>query len=389
MSMQWVIRGGIVTALTASLLFLAFNVLRLTTIFNITHSFLILNMLALAAIASVGLWNWRRLQITWLEWGMVAALIASTMMADYANRLPIDIAIDIVRPLLFLAVIITLRHCLDGQWFSTSETVHKLLAYIIGATVIGVMTCTLVDRFIQPIYPAYSSIDAALGLGWLMATSGPAAPLLFLILLVVSGKRAVYLASGIAMLMVYRKQPKMLVAVLAILIAASSVSMLTARFYASQSQPQSNAGAQDQSHTEAQITEYYSGGRLDEIRDAVAAVPGPAYYIVGMGPGFAYPSKTFGPEGTLHRNLHFTPLSLIIYYGVIFSALFAYYILRLLPAAWRALNDRANPVRMTYAIYFFASLPFALTEFSVFGYANFAIACGLIAATDRTQYTTD
>lgn len=365
MNTQSVLVVSIASALIIAILYLIFNVLRLTFVFNIAHPFLVLNMAALSAIAVVGLSGWRKLSITRLEWLMIAALLVSFLMADYTDRQPIHILIDIARPLLFLAVIITLRHVVDAKAITTSPTLRKLLPACIWATIAGVVICTVVDNFVKGIYPAYSSIDSLLGLGWLAATGGAAGPLLFLTLLVASGKRAVYLAGGIAMLMVYRKQPKILLAVLGILVAASTASLFNASGY--------------------NVQEYYSGGRLDEIRDAIAAMPSPAHSVLGMGPGFAYPSKAFAEQGALHRNLHFTPLSLIIYYGLIFSVLFAIYIARMLPAAWRILNDKSNPVGMSYAMYFFASLPFALTEYSVFAYANVAIACGLIAAFDKNS----
>lgn len=403
MNHAFLLRTCIGTALVSSVLFLVFNVLRLTFVFNIAHSFLILNMLAVAGIASIGLWQWRKLSITRLEWLIVGALLISIVFADYTGRQSAYILIDIARPVLFFAVIITLRHCLGWSAFSNSQHILKLLGGIVAATTIAVVGCTAVDRFVVTIYPAYSSIDSVLGLGWLVATTGAAPPLLFLMMLVISGKRAVYLAAGFVMLLVYRKQPKQILMVVLIVAVASSASFLRAVQYAMPrnapiatplDRPSQKKEARADIATippldvpsqkkESRVVEYFSGGRLDEIRDAIRAVPSYRYYITGMGPGFAYPSQFFAPQGFFHRNLHFTPLSLIIEYGLIFSVLFAIYIARMLPAAWRTLNDKSNPIGMSYAMYFFASLPFALTEYSIFAYANFAIACGLIAAFDK------
>lgn len=371
MNTTLLLRNFVIAALVTSMLFLIFNVLRLAFIYNIAHSFLVLNTLTAIGIAFVGLWQWRKLSITRLEWLIISALLLSIVFADYTGRAIAHIAIDVARPVLFLAVIITLRHCLDWTTFSNARIIQKLLVYLVGTTAVAVVGCTAVDSFIKGIYPAYSSIDSVLGLGWLMAASSTTAPLLFLCVLIFSGKRAVYLAASFAMMMFYRKQPKMLKSIIIITCLGLMLSVINVQ----------NHGL----GTYEKITEYYSGGRLDEIRDAIAAVPSLHHFITGMGPGFAYSSKLFASDTYLHRNLHFTPLSLIIYYGLIFSVLLAIYIARMLPAAWRALNDISSPVAMSYGIYFFASIPYSLTEYNIFAYSNLAIACGLIAAFDKNS----
>jgi hypothetical protein len=306
---------------------------------------------------------------------MIAALSANIALADYTGRAPLHIIIDIARPILFLGVIITLRQVVDAKAIASSPALRRLLPACIWATLAGVLICTGVDAFVKGIYPAFSSIDSVLGLGWLMATGVTTAPLLFLSVLIFSGKRAVYLAAGVVMLLFYRQQPQMLKSIITLVCLGLMISAINVRHHGLGSY--------------TQIAEYYSGGRLDEIYDAIEAVPSPTHYLIGMGPGFAYPSATFAKQGYKHRNLHFTPLSLIIYYGLVFSSVFAFYIFRMLPAAWRALNNKSNPIGMSYAVYFLASLPFALTEYSVFAYANVAIACGLIAAFDRASLPTE
>jgi len=59
--------------------------------------------------------------------------------------------------------------------------------------------------------------------------------------------------------------------------------------------------------------------------------------------------------------------------------------MRIARHAWHFLQDMSNPVLFTYSAYFLASLIFCLSEYSIFVYANFAIACGIILAAAREK----
>jgi hypothetical protein len=385
-----------IIALVSGLLFIGLNVLRLTFVFNSVHSFLLLNALALGSITLVGIYRWRALRLDRLEWLMLAALGISFITADYSGRQAVDIAIDILRPLFFLGSVITLRHLVDMESIEASPILRKLLVATVPITLLAIALCYVVNMFVKPIYPAYSSIDSLLGLGWLMATTSYLGPLLFSVMLFVSGKRGVYLVAFLMLLLFYRHNKKQLAVILVTILVVFNATTLLHHL----SVPLPSAGtsfvlkatnAQVQSAT-ASASGFYkllavaSGGRLDEILDATAAVKSPYRYVFGEGPGFSYYSKLFEDQGDRHRNLHFTPLSIIIYYGGVFAMLFACYLLRIAFFALRVLNNKtSSPLCISYAVYMLGSLVFCLTEFSVFAYANFAISCGLIAATARSQ----
>lgn len=416
MNLQPTLRFGLMLALVVGLLFLGLNVLRLAFIFNIMHGFLLLNMLALGIIAACGVWHWRRLQVRALEWALLGVLLLGAAAADYAGRSWVDVGIDIVRPVLFLLTVRTLGSLVDIEAVMQSRYIQALLKSTVWVTLGTVLLCYGVSNFVQPLYPAYSTIDSTMGLGWLLASGSFGSSLGYALLLFVSGKRGVYLAAFVVLLLVARRKRQEVLAVLATIMVAvgmgSALSHTGSSFIAKAPPPeleamfeQGRASKQDmqvkQNKASAndvddpsfspaleKFLNIASGGRLDEVRDATASIASPYTYLLGAGPGFSYHSQIFAFEEKPHRNLHFTPLSILIYYGVVFAALFAWYLWGKLVIAWRILGERtASPVLFTYAAYFVASLPFALTEYSVFVYANFAIACGLLEASVQRRNT--
>jgi hypothetical protein len=374
---QKALRGCIAAGLVVGLIYITFLFLRLAFIINIMHPILILNMLVLGAISAIGLVHWRKLRLTRVEIGLLLCLVLVALCTNYDGRALADIIVDAVRPLLFMATVITLRSLLDVSAFTASIPVRRVLASTIWVTIGAVILCYGVDAVYRPLYPAYSTIDAVLGLGWLMATTTFTAPLAFWVVLFLSGKRMVYIAGLVVLLLVYRQNKRALCAIL--LVASAAVAGSN---YLGPDDVSFITKTAD-SHFSPEIS---SGGRLDEIRDAWAAVSQPLSFVVGEGFGFSYYSEAFAQQSMdNHRNVHFTPLSIFIYYGGIFFLLACCALLPVIRLAWRYAQDKTNPVLFSYSVFFLASLIFCLTEYSIFVYANFAIACGIILAAAREK----
>ena len=408
MNLQAALRTCIVASLISGIVFIALNVLRLLGIFNIVHAFLIFNMLTLAGIAAIGVWHWRKLALRPLEWLLFACLLITSLTSDYADRTVANIVIDIARPVLFVLAVATLRSMLDVQAFITSIMVRRLLATTVWVTLLAVPFCYAISTMVQTIYPAYSSIDSVLGLGWLMAVSPFACSVLFLMVLFVSGKRMVYLVGLLLLVILCRTQKKRL----GWIAASIAVGLLISPFlmpanesfimkapamnYLSRSQAQEYIRQHPGEVTAerlaaassifSKVLNVATGGRVDEMQDANASITNLWTYVLGKGPGYEYHSQAFEEDGKKHRNLHFTPLSLAIYYGIIFLGVFAAYVGAAILPAWRLLTGRSQPVLFSYSVYFLGSLPFCLTEYSIFAYSNFAIACGLVVASAGKNY---
>lgn len=395
MSTQGLLKASVIGALLTGLLFLVFNVLRLAFVANIMHVFLLMNMAVFASIAVIGLVQHRRLILKPIEWWLIGALFVCALGTHYTGRLPVNIAIDLLRPILFILTVATLRNFADLNTIVSSPTIRLLLGATVGITALAVVFCAIVDSAIHPLYPAYSTIDSILGLGWLMATNSPAAQLLYALVLFISGKRGVYIVAVFLFLLLYRNHRRFLYAAgglalvmgLALLFASPERRIDMSAFFVKSSIDQLQITVHNKNFNAFDyVTDVVSGGRTQEIKDATASVTSPWSYAVGEGLGFSYHSAMFEPEGKQHRNLHFTPLCLIIYYGAGFFLLFAAYLGGMVRAAWACFHTRrTNPVMFAYASYFLASLPFCLTEYSVFVYANFAVACGLLEASRRDK----
>lgn len=394
MSRQQTLHALVVAALLVGLGFIALNFLRLAFITNIVHPFLLLNMAVLGGVVLVGLRYRRQVKLLPIEWGLLGSLALTALCTDYEGRHQADIVIDMLRPLLFIGTVASLRSLADVKAISASTVIRKLFAASVWVSVVAVVACYAINTAYHVLYPAYSTIDSVMGLGWLMATANPAAQFLYGLMLLLSGKRGVYIAAFFLFLILYRHHRRFILVSAAALIlvvgALFSVSaenriVMSAFFIKSYISSLRYEVSKPDFNARAYVADVVSGGRMEEVKDALRHMHSPLSPVVGEGFGFAYPSKQFAPDGSLHRNLHFTPLSLLVYYGVIFFALFSVYLAGVVRVAWLCLKDKSNPVMFTFAAYFLASLVFCLTEYNLFVYANVAISAGLLMAHARSK----
>lgn len=384
----------IVAALVLGLSFIALNFLRLAFIANIVHPFLLLNMAVLGGVALLGLRYRRQVKLLPVEWGLLGCLAVTALCTDYEGRQQADILIDMARPVLFIAAVATLRALADVRAIAHSPAIRRLLAASVWVTVIAVVVCYAINTSYHVLYPAYSTIDSVMGLGWLMATASPASQFLYGLILFLSGKRGVYIAAFFLFLMLYRRHRRFILSSAALLtlvagvllsVSAENRIVMSAFFVKSYIKELRYEVSKPDFSARDYVLDVVSGGRVEEAKDAMHSIHSPLSYLVGEGFGFAYPSRQFAPDGAPHRNLHFTPLSLLVYYGLGFSVLFAAYLAGMVRSAWACFNDRSNPVMFTFAAYFLASLIFSLTEYNLFVYANVAISAGLIMAHGRDK----
>jgi hypothetical protein len=127
-----------------------------------------------------------------------------------------------------------------------------------------------------------------------------------------------------------------------------------------------------------------SGYRLAEIDGALATMSNPIDWLAGKGFGFSFEAPGFvGAEGEdeAHRNLHFTPLSILVYYGLAFAVPFYWLLVTCTVRSVRMIRGGSAPA--VVGAFFIGHLAFSFTEFSVFVYATFAVSCGLVLAMSR------
>jgi len=372
-------------ALIAACGFLLFNPLRLAFIANTLIPYLYFNLLIMVCCGALFLWNVRTLEVRPVEFLICLLVLATAVMTNYEGRQIVDILTDFLRPLFFIAVVVAFRNFTNINHLDASRGLRGSLKATMWITLFIVPASWGITLYIQPLYPAYASIDSIFGLGWLLATGHVAFQALYLGVLFASGKRGVYLAAIVVILLCYRNKKLSIPSWLGLFLTLFICMILLASYISEVQHFFLKGGAYDGSDGNSDLINVLSGGRIDELQGAVAAMNSPLQLFFGAGLGFAYEVDGFEDAAGLHRNLHFTPASLAIYYGIPFTLVFFYYLASFFLAALRVTRNCNNAVVFAYAVYCMASMVFLFTEFSVFAYVNFAISCGVIAAAVRDE----
>lgn len=385
MTLEKVTRVAALISIINGCLFLLLNPLRLAFVADVFTPFLYINLGVMLLCCGVCFCNINLLKFKRIEVILFLLLICVTVSTDYTGRQFFDVVVDFFRPFLFIVTIIFFRNFGSAEKLCESANLASWVKISIWVTVIAVIFCWVINIYIFPLYIAYSSIDSILGLGWLLSTGSVFSQIFYIFVLIFSGKRGVYLAGLLVLFICYKKslfslsfKKIMFFLFLMPMFLYLNVDIISALFL------------KIEYHRVESIDPYYvlnilSGGRIEEIQGAIAAIKSPTAYIFGEGLGFAYVVDVFKEDGQFHRNLHFTPGSLAIYYGLPFALTFFYYLSGFFIKAMQLIRYKSPPLIYSYAIYCIASMFFLLTEFSVFAYANFAISCGIVGCASR-QY---
>lgn len=374
-----------VFALISGCGFLLLNPLRLAFIANTLIPFLYFNLFVMLCCCALFLLKVRTLDVRPVELLLCLLVFATAFTTNYDGRSIVNVLTDFLRPILFIFVVVVFRNLVDVEGFNASASLRRWIKLSMWITVIIVAVSWGITLFVIPLYPAYSSMDSIFGMGWLLATGNIFIQFSYFIVLVASGKRGAYLAALVVIFLYYRNVRLSLVSWGGIFFSAFLALVLMV-LYAEEVQHIFLKGASyDSLQGISGFMDILSGGRLEELRGAIAGMTSPLQFIFGAGLGFAYEAKGFGGAAEGHRNLHFTPASLAIYYGIPFTIVFFYYLATFFFAALRMTRDYKKVVIFCYAIYCMASMFFLFTEFSVFAYVNFAISCGVVAAAARAE----
>ncbi len=382
-----------IAALMAGCGFVLFNPLRLAFIANVFVPFLFFN---LAVMLCCGLWflsQWRKVEIRPVEFVIVFLVLVTAALTPYEGRKIVDIMTDLLRPILFVVTVVVIRNFVNIDAINKSHGVQRWFRISMWVTLVVVPACWFISKYMQPLYPAFSSIDSMFGLGWLLAIGNFFGQGLYFAVLIASGKRGVYLAAFFVLCVCYWNKRLTL---RGWMLFFSGLAVGGAMFSLFMSEVQQlffkgvqltglSGGGSETERPLAAVASTLGGGRIEELRGALAALDSYFQLVFGAGLGFAYHAEGFEQAGGLHRNLHFTPASLVIYYGVPFAIAFFFYLATFFFAALRITKRSPGLVSYTYAVYCLASMVFLLTEFSVFAYVNFAISCGVVGATVRMK----
>lgn len=376
-------RAMAVGSLIAGCGFLLFNPLRLAFIANTLIPFLYFN---LAVMLCCGLWFFTRLRglkVRPVECVLVLLVLCTAALTDYSGRHLVDVLTDLLRPMLFIAVVVVFRNFVNVEALNQSANIQRWLRLTMWVTLLVVPACWLISRYFQPLYPAFSSIDSIFGMAWLLAAGNFIGQGIYLLILIASGKRGVYLAAFLILCLCYRNKRLTLPSWILLFSALAVGGLVLVSFIDDVQRVFLKGGTYNTQDGVAGVINILSGGRIEELKGAVAAMHSPLQLFFGAGLGFAYQAVGFEEAGGLHRNLHFTPASLAIYYGIPFAVVFFYYLATFFWSALRITRHSPGVVSYCYSVYCIASMAFLFTEFSVFAYVNFAISCGIVGATAK------
>jgi hypothetical protein len=380
----WLVTHLMRLALLWPLFFLVANPLRLAFIAETFVPFAVVNLLLSLTAASIALAWIDRIRLTGLDIVLLGSLGLTGLATSWSGAPVRDVLVDIVKPVAFVLTIVAIRELADVQQliYGRGLALRRIVTWIGFTTLAAVVVSHLISRLVLPLYPAYASVDSLLTLAWTATTGASWLTLGYFAVLVASGKRGVYIAALVLLWVTRRhwlRRPQAVtLTVAAIAGAAMVIGPLGPEWI--------TANVLKIHDPSGDVAMQASGFRLAEITGALATMRDPVHWLIGQGFGFAFQAPGFvGYEGEdeVHRNLHFTPLSILVYYGLMFFLPF-YAMLGIALARSLRLIRRGGPPAAIGAFYI-GSLTFSFTEFSVFVYASFAVSCGLVFAFDRLE----
>jgi|GEM_PF-2609761 len=384
--------GCIIFSLTIAIFSQILNTLRIMHIANTAHLNLLLNLTCSALIIIFGLFYFYKLNFFKSEIILFLILSYVAIFTSYKDRNIEHIAIDFLRPLVFILTASTLRSLLNIETLKNSKLIHNFFKFIVIFSFVLIIFCILFFIFVRPIYFSFTTLDSLLGLGWLLGGNNTMGAIVYSLILFLSGKRGVYISAILLMLYFFRKNRKLLLAYLITL--SASVIFYTSLPLSKGIDNKLNAhGETTPQVTTDKLFSVISGGRYDEIKNVYSTIDSPYTLIFGKGLGFSYPqldlpnisySLDNSEPSDERRNLHFSPASVLIYYGAPFFLIFYFYLASTLFNILRLtyffskhrVELKSRRIFYTFSFFYIASLIFSLTEYSLFVYASCAISLG-------------
>jgi hypothetical protein len=338
-------------------------------------SILILSQVALAALIVSGV---NTLRFKRDELLLLLRLGVALLKSEFDVYRLGNILTDFAKPLLFIVSVAAIRSRGISLAF-TDKRLEKIFLLYAVTTAISVCTGLFYYTFVEAIYPAYSSVNSLLGYFFLLYRSRYKAGV-FLVLLALSGKRAVMLSGIFAQVLVRNVFLRKFFWLLLVLVGFAFAFLASGQIswdWIALNIFKINLTLVEEASDLAEMLLYISGGRMDELIDGLSYDFTIGNILFGKSLGYTYDSSAF--DEVDHKNFHFTPASLFVQYGLIFTVLFIRYIFRIIFD--KDVKACAEKYANVYVIrmYLIGSLFFFLAEYGVFGYVNFCIGLGLLA----------
>jgi hypothetical protein len=309
---------------------------------------------------------------------LIFLVCVSLLKSDFDVYRLNNILVDFIKPLLFILTIASIRSKVTVTYFIYSN-INRIFDLYVIATVASVCVGLYYYSFVSAIYPAYSSVYSLIGLFYLMRRSRFIS-LWYLVVLALSGKRAVMFSGLLAELIVrrvFKFNFSRFLIFLAIFFVSFFVLINIGWEWVAFNILKINLNVLDAAVDNIEVLSYIAGGRLDELVDGLSYDFSAANVLFGKSLGYTYESLSF--DELEHKNFHFTPASLFSQYGLLFTVLFLRYVFQIIfEKHAKVCADRHVNIYII-RMYLVGSLFFFVTEYGVFGYINFCIGLGLLA----------
>ncbi|EKP0298378.1 hypothetical protein ACK33V_04650 [Aeromonas veronii] len=367
-------------SLSSSILMLLLNPLRLLFIFNTFSVFITVNFFLLACSFLLGIFFYRNIRVELIEISMIilllALLVKSTLVAhDYKLE---NVLLDFLKPTFFIVTVCVFRNLFNISTLYSNNFIKLVPKLVMLVTILMIVISIAINKLYMPIYPAYTIVESTLAFN----AFNPIQNIIFSIWLFLGGKRGVFLAF-FCMAIIYlilvsdpRKRGLVLLLLLFLMVTLSISffeDIITIFFKV-------NSISDFEAMNFEEIFVQLGGGRVSEITSSLSYINSIEKLIFGCGLGFEYIVQDFADEsGMLHRNVHFSPVSIVTIYGALFAILFYIYIIKYFIMAFKVMliNGHANII-YSVSFFFLCSVFFSFTEYVFFSYSNIPVAMGVI-----------
>nr|WP_278986422.1 hypothetical protein [Plesiomonas shigelloides] len=380
MKVSNLLKAIFVLSLLSSLLMMILNPLRLLFILNSFVIFISFNFLLISFLALIAILIFHRLKFERIEVFMVILLFLLLIKAVFfdCSYKPVNILLDFVKPLFFIAVVCIYRNFTDFNDISNSKSINFTLNSLLIITISMIVVSMGISKFYIPMYPAYTMIESTFAFN----AGSPVKNIIYSVWLFIGGKRGVFLAFVFVFalyMFVNISLPKKITLLLVLSFIGSVLFIFLGKYIATAFFKVDSFSA-IQRMDMVELVTFLGGGRISEITSSLSYIDTLPRFLFGAGLGFEYIVKDFGMEsGELHRNVHFSPVSMLTIYGSLFSCLFYIYIFKYVVFSMRVISDK-NTSRIAYSIVFFflSSVVFSFTEYVFFSYSNVPISMGIV-----------
>lgn len=367
-------------SLISSILMLLLNPLRLLFIFDTFSVFIRVNFFLLACSFLLGIVFYRNIRVEPIEVSMIIlllGLLVKSILVAHDYKLE-NVLLDFFKPTFFIVTVCVFRNLFNIKTLFSNNFIKRVPKLVMLVTMLMIVVSIAINKFYMQIYPAYTIVESTLAFN----AFNPIQNIIFSIWLFFGGKRGVFLAffcMAIIYLILVSNPRKIVIFFLLLLFLMVPLSISFFEYIITIFFKVISISDLEAMNLE-EIFVLLGGGRVSEITSSLSYIDSIQKLIFGCGLGFEYIVQDFGDEsGMLHRNVHFSPVSIVTIYGALFAVLFYIYIIKYFIMAFKVILINGH-AKIIYSVSFFflCSVFFSFTEYVFFSYSNIPIAMGII-----------